>query len=164
MQKCEFSPENKQKLRPDCMTVEIMHEEIDRALKKRTRNGDNKVPTQIKGRPRKIWLMDLGYSSDLRCMDKVMEKKEQHAELCKLLTAEGYDVMLLPIVLGSAGTLFKCLDCATKEMDIPNTRKKKLYSKLHLHSIHSLQNLVSQRRYLERQKPTAEARGRIRGR
>jgi hypothetical protein len=39
-------------------------------------------------------------------MDKVMEKKEQHAELCKLLAAEGYDVMLLPIVLGSAGTLF----------------------------------------------------------
>jgi hypothetical protein len=32
--------------------------------------------------------------------------------------------MLLPIVLGSAGTLFKCLDRATKEMDIPNARKK----------------------------------------
>jgi hypothetical protein len=97
--------------------------------------------------------MDLGYSSDTRYMDKVMEKKEQHAELCKLLASGGYDVMLLPIVLGSAGTLFKCLDRATKEMDIPNTRKKKLYSKLYLHSIHSLQNLVSQRRYLERQKP-----------
>jgi hypothetical protein len=97
-------------------------------------------------------------------MDKVMEKKEQHAELCKLLAAEGYDVTLLPIVLGSAGTLFKCLDRVTKEMDIPNARKKKLYSKLHLHSIHSLQGLVSQRRYLERQKPTAEARGGIRGR
>jgi hypothetical protein len=96
--------------------------------------------------------------------DKVMEKKEQHAELCKLLAAEEYDVMLLPIVLGIAGTLFKCLDRATKEMDIPNARKKKLYSKLHIHSIHSLQNLVSQPRYLERLKPTAEARGRIRGR
>jgi hypothetical protein len=37
--------------------------------------------------------------------------------------AEGYDLMLLPVVLGSAGTLFKCLDRATKEMDIPNARK-----------------------------------------
>jgi hypothetical protein len=36
----------------------------------------------------------------------------------------------------------------------------KLYSKLHLHS---LQTLVSQRRYLERQKPTSEARGGMRG-
>jgi hypothetical protein len=109
MQKCEFSPENKQKLRPDCMIVE-------------------------------------------------------NAELCRLLAAEGCDVMLLPVVLGSAGTLFKCLDRATEEMDIPKAKRKKLYSKLHLHSIHSLQSLVSQRRYLERQKPTAEARGRIRGR
>jgi hypothetical protein len=102
------------------------------ALKKRFRNGDNNVATQINGRPRKMWLLELGYSSDIRYMDKVMEEKEQHAELCKLLAAEGYDVVLLPIVLGSAVALFKCLDRATKEMDIPNARKKKLYSKLHL--------------------------------
>jgi hypothetical protein len=56
-------------------------------------------------------------------MDKVIEKKEQHAKLCKVLAAEGYDVMLLPIVLGSAGTLFKCLHRATQEMDISNARK-----------------------------------------
>jgi hypothetical protein len=56
-------------------------------------------------------------------MDKDMETKEQHAEPSKLLAAEGYDdVVLFPIVLGSAGTLFKCLDCAKKEMDIPNAR------------------------------------------
>jgi hypothetical protein len=79
---------------------------------------------RINGRPRKIWVMELGYSSDTSYMDKVMEKKEQHAELCKLLAAEWYDVMLLPIVLGSAGTLFKCLDRATKEIDIPNTTKR----------------------------------------
>jgi hypothetical protein len=38
------------------------------------------------------------------------------------------------------------------------------YSKIHLHSIHSLHNLVSQWRYLERQKPIAETRERLRGR
>jgi hypothetical protein len=46
----------------------------------------------------------------------------------------------------------------------PTLKNRELYSRLHLHSIHSLQKLVSQRRYLERQKPTAEARGKIRGR
>jgi hypothetical protein len=125
MQKCDFSPENKQKLRPDCMIVEITNDEIDRALKKRTRNGDTNIPVQINGRPRKIWLIELGYSSDTRYMDKVTEKQEQHAELGKLLAAEGYDVVLLPGVLGSAGAFFKCLERATKEMDIPNARKKK---------------------------------------
>jgi hypothetical protein len=64
----------------------------------------------------------------------------------------GYDIMLLPVVLESAATLSQCLDRATKDMDNPNARKKKPYSKLHLHS---LQNLVSIRRYLERQKSTA---------
>jgi hypothetical protein len=47
-------------------------------------------------------------------MDKDVEKKEQSAGLCKSLAAEGYDVMLLPVVLGSAGTHFKCLDRAKK--------------------------------------------------
>jgi hypothetical protein len=119
------------------------------------------------GRPRKIWLIELGYSYDTRYMGKVPEKKERHAELCKLLAAEGYDVMLLPVVLGSAGPLFKCLERATEERDIPHARKNKLYSKLHLHSVHSvhsLQSILSQRRYLERQKPSAEVKGRIRGR
>jgi hypothetical protein len=33
---------------------------------------------------------------------------------CKLLAAEGYEVMLLPFVLGSAKSLFECLHRATK--------------------------------------------------
>jgi len=73
-------------------------------------------------------------------MDKVMVKRQQHAEGCSLLAAEGYDMMLLSVVLGSAGILFKCLDRATKVMEFPDARKKKLYSKLHLHSLHTLQN------------------------
>jgi hypothetical protein len=92
------------------------------SFSKRTRDEDTNIPTQINGRTRKTWLIELGYSSDTRYMDT--EKKEQHAEVRKLLAAEGYDVMLLPVVLGSAGTLFKCLDRATKEMDISNARKR----------------------------------------
>jgi hypothetical protein len=76
--------------------VEITHDELDRTLKKRTRNGDTIVPTQMNGRPREIWLIELGYSSDTRYMDKVIEKTEQHAELCRLLAAEGYGVMADP--------------------------------------------------------------------
>jgi hypothetical protein len=94
------------------MIVKITHEEIDKALKKRTRNGNIKNSTQMTGRPTKIRFIELGYSSDTRYMDKVIEKEEHHAELCKMLAVEGYDVMLLPVVLGSAGTLFKCLDRA----------------------------------------------------
>jgi hypothetical protein len=79
-----------------------------------------------------------------------------HSIAINNFAAEGLDVMLLPAVLGSAGTLFNCLDSAKNEMDFPNARIKILYSKLHLHRILSLQSLVSQWRYLERQNPTAE--------
>jgi len=103
--------------------------------------------------------IELGYSSDTRYLDKVKEKIEQHDLLCKLLTHKGYEVIILPIVLGSAGSLFQCLERATKELDILSTQKDKLYSKLHLHSIHTLHKLVQLRRSLER---STEAR--IKGR
>jgi hypothetical protein len=45
-----------------------------------------------------------------------------------------------PNIKRSYGNLLLLL---LKEIDIPNTRKKKLYSRLHLHSMHILQNLVS---------------------
>jgi hypothetical protein len=47
MQKCDFSPENKQKLRPDCMIPEITNDDVDRAPKKQTRNGETNIPTQV---------------------------------------------------------------------------------------------------------------------
>jgi len=115
----------------------------------------------VNGRARKIWIIKLGNSSDTRYLDKVREKFEQHEVLCKLLAHEGYEVIFLPIVLGSAGTLFQCLERATKELDDLSTQKDKLYSKLHLHSIHTLHKPVQLRRSLER---LPEARGRIKGR
>jgi hypothetical protein len=57
-------------------------------------------------------------------MDKVKGKKKPLEELCNLLAANRHDVMLLLAFVGSAGTLFKCLDWATKEMDIPNARQQ----------------------------------------
>jgi hypothetical protein len=90
------------------------------------------------------WLIELGYSSDTRYMDKVVQKTEQHAILCKLVAAEGNDeLLILPVVLGNAGALSKYPDRATKETNIPKAREKKLYSKLHQDNIHSLENLVS---------------------
>jgi hypothetical protein len=85
--------------------------------------------------------------------------------LGKLLAAEGYDVLLLPVVLGIVGTLFECLDRATNDMDNPNP-KKKLYSKLHLHIYTICKVLCPNGDTWEKQKPTAEAkaRGRMRGR
>jgi len=50
---------------------------------------------------------------------------------------------------------------ATKELDIPSTQSNQIYSKLHIHSIHTLHKLVQLRRSLER---SPEARERMKGR
>jgi hypothetical protein len=46
VQKCHFSPNNKQTPRPgpDCIIVEIAHDEIDRALKRRFEMEALKTP------------------------------------------------------------------------------------------------------------------------
>jgi hypothetical protein len=83
------------------------------------------------------WRIELEYSSDTRYMDKVIEKTIQLVKLCKMVAAEEYDVMLLPIVLESAGTF------PTEEIDISNARRKNLYSKVHLHSVRSIHSTQS---------------------
>jgi hypothetical protein len=53
-------------------------------FQKQDRNGDTIVPSGTGNKPRKAWLVGMGYLSDTgaKYMDegKVIEKKEQHAE------------------------------------------------------------------------------------
>ena len=46
-----------------------------------------------------------GYCSDTRYVDKLHEKQQQHQRLEASLIAYGYDVTVLPIILGSYGTI-----------------------------------------------------------
>jgi hypothetical protein len=103
--------------------MEITHHGIKRPLTTRYQNGDTNVSSQT--RPRKVWVIELGpWVIDIRYVDTVTEKKEEHAELGKMLATESYDEVLLQLVLGSAGTLFECLNCASKELHIPNARNR----------------------------------------
>jgi len=76
------------------------------------------VSPQTSGRPRKVWTIDLGYASDTSYTDKVTEKRQQHAKMYKLHTEEGYDVIMLPVVL-SAGTLLRILEQTTTKCTSP---------------------------------------------
>ncbi len=108
-QKCGFPPEDKHKLRPDCMIVEIPKNEVPGAGRQRKRSAggqEREVRRQPSGRPSKVWVVEFGYSADTRYLEKVQEKTDEHEVLCTLLRAEGYEVILLPIVLGTAGTLY----------------------------------------------------------
>jgi hypothetical protein len=53
--------------------LKITHDELKRALKKRTRMRES---TKANGRPRKVWLTNLRCFFNTRCMNIVIEKKE----------------------------------------------------------------------------------------
>ena len=72
MHKHGFPSEDKRKLRPDCMVVEVPHQGPGL---KRNRDGSQCVSTQIGGRPRRVWIVELGYTSDTRYLDKMAEKR-----------------------------------------------------------------------------------------
>ena len=46
-------------------------------------------------------MVELGYVSDIKYVDKVKEKIAQHQTLCHMLQTEGYEVNFLPVVLGN---------------------------------------------------------------
>jgi hypothetical protein len=91
---------------------------------------------------------------------KSIEKKEQHAELCKSLATERYDPLLFPVVLRNAGTPSKSLDRATKGMDIPDARKRKVTASFTYTAYEIFKPCVPTTTF---GKATLEARGRIRG-
>jgi hypothetical protein len=53
------------------MIVEIPSEKLDNISQKRRHTGVRKVSAQIDDRPRKVWIVELGYSSDTRYRNKV---------------------------------------------------------------------------------------------
>jgi len=168
MKACGFPPHNKDKLRPDCMIIEIPKSRVPIDTRKRKLGkGSHGVGTQtlqvdlqVNGRARKIWIA-LGYSSDTRYLDKVKEKTEQHEVLCKLLAHEGYEgSFFFPLCWGVPEPCSNAWKRQPRSLEF-YPLKDKLYSKLHLHSIHTLHKLVQLRRSLER---LPEARGRITGR
>jgi hypothetical protein len=61
------------------------------------RNEDNIASKQTNGRPREIWLIELGFSSDTRYM--VAEKKEQHAEVCQLCCSTPPTISFVPTTI-----------------------------------------------------------------
>jgi hypothetical protein len=133
------------------MILEATRDEIPATLK-RTRTGQTlpkPLPSHIDGRSRQVWILEIGYTSDTRYLDKLADKQQQHSQLLHIMKTQGYNAMVLPIILGSMGSLYKPLIHTLMELGVPNNRRKKLMAKLHEHSILSLHQIIKLRRVLE---------------
>ena len=126
------------KMQPDIMIVEM-------DVMERDQHTEPLPPHMPDGNARKVWLVEGGY-----CADTKYEKKKQHKTLHHMLQSYGYDVIMLPIILGFSGTIYKStLECMHK-LGVEKMRSTKLLSALHLHAITSLHSTVKLRRRLER--------------
>ncbi len=155
-------------LRPDIMLIEVNQEEQARyttqghheplngsiqGAARSTRNEqdeDQSLP-RTSNRMRKIWVIEGGYTSDTRHVEKVQEKMEQHKTLLQALEAQGFDTRLAILTFGVGGTLYKPTKDALHDVGITPTEMKRLLKELHLHSIECLHNVVIQRRMLDSQ-------------
>ena len=84
----------RRKLRPDIMITDITPGEkfSCKPSRKRGRHGgqhNHHITTTANGRARRVWIVEVGYCSDTRYLDKLQEKTRQHRQLQSLLMDKG---------------------------------------------------------------------------
>ena len=55
---------------------------------------------------RKVWLIQGGYTSDTRHLEKLAEKQNQHRKLVRALELRRFDVKPMIFAFGVGGTIF----------------------------------------------------------
>ena len=138
------------KLRPDIMLVELTDKEREAYM-----TGED-MPllnaTMQTNRPRKVWIVEGGYCTDTRYSDKYRRKETQHEHLQTLLQARGFEIILLPIILGFTGAIYKTTVSALSALGIEKAQAKKLLYDLHAHAIQTHHTIIKLRRKLENTK------------
>ena len=94
---------SRDKMRPDIMTVEMTPTEYQQH--KLHPSMHQLSPNMPAGCARRVWIVEGGYCSDTRYVDKLHENQQQHQTLEASLKAYGYGVPVLPITLSFYGTI-----------------------------------------------------------
>ena len=115
-------PSQRRKLRLDIMITDITPGETlsCKPSRKRGRHGgqhNHHITTTTNGRARKVWIVEVGYCSDTRYLDKLSEKTPQHRQLQSLLM-EGFNVTCLPIILGNFGAIYSTTESSLLQLGI----------------------------------------------
>ena len=135
------------KLRPDIMLVELTD------IEREAHGAGEEMPllnaTVQNNRPRKVWIVEGGYCTDIRYGDKYERKETQHAHLQTLLQACGFEVILLPIILGFTGAIQKTTVLALPALGIEKTQAKTLLYDLHADAVQTHHTTIKLRRKLE---------------
>ena len=139
--------EHRNRPRPDILIVQVTPTEMEHISQRLI----GTLTPNLGSEPRQIWIVEGGYGSDTRYLEKVAENQRKHAQLRQLLESTGYKVHNCPFIMGVGGTVFKSnLDTLTS-IGVDKQKSNKLLSRLHIHAVQSLNTIVKQRRLLEHQ-------------
>ena len=142
-------------LRPDALIIATNEVHVPATGKRnanRRRLPTRMVPNKGKDPPFrkcKAYIIEVGYAAETRYEAKVQEKIEQHEKLRILLEAEGFEVVLQPIILGTTGGIFRSQNDLLDQLGVPKQRQQKLNRRLHIHSIQYMHSIIKARRLKE---------------
>ena len=147
-------PSQPRKLRPDIMITDITPGETlsCKPSRKRGRHGgqqNHHITTTANGRARRVWIVEVGYCSDTRHLDKLQEKTRQHRQLQSLLMDKGFKVTCLPIILGNSDAIYSTTESSLLQHGISHKAAQSLMLKLSDHAARYLHKLIKTRRQLE---------------
>lgn len=104
-----------------------------------------------------IHLIELGYGSDTRYLEKRAEKKLQHQALEAALRLEGWAVVVHTIIIGAGGTLFEDLQQFLRDtLKLKNCAQEKIGRKIIRLTADRAHQIMKTRRWLERTGPAGK--------
>ena len=98
-----------------------------------------------------IYLIEVGYTGDLRHAQKVKEKLQQHQDLADTLRQAGWTVHYSNrevVTLGHTGSIPKTLEPLLTKLGVPHETARRCCSDLHRHAVNCLGPIVKAYRQL----------------
>ena len=99
-----------------------------------------------------VWLIEGGYTSDTRYLEKLAEKKNQHHKLMNALTLRGFDAKLMIFAFGVGGSIYRQKIEDLRQLRVSTAVITKTLKDIHLHFVTYATNIITQRTNLDRQK------------
>ena len=160
--RANIDPADRSRVRPDILLVEMTqsecanykrgdhrHPELSTIMSHQTTSRTNGSAGPQR---RKVWLIEGGYTSDTRHLEKLAEKKDQHCSLMNALEDRGLDARLMIFTFGVGGTVYKQSKEDMSQLGVDAAGITKTLKEIHLHSVTTAVAIITQRRILDRQK------------
>ena len=144
-------------MRPDLMVINTANQTAAApdACKKRGQHGRRRgmLSAGHPEHPVKVMIVEVRFTSETRYAEKLQEKMTQHGKLQRALSRVGFEVSILPVILGTTGGVFNSNLDSLRAIAISNERALHLTNILSKHAADYMQTLIDMRRFMQRHLP-----------